>query len=551
MLKRLSVENYALIDRLELCLSSELNIITGETGAGKSILLGALGLVLGNRADTGVLKDGARNCVVEAQFDIEGYDLETFFDDNDIDFDAQTIIRRVITPAEKSRAYVNDLPVQLSVLKELAERLIDIHSQHQSRMVADEGFRIRAVDGIASNSDLTEDYRTQYKAFRQTERQLRALREECEQNKRDEDYIAHQHEQIARLKLREGEIEELEAEQRELSNAEHIQAALGLSVELLGEEEQGALPRLKRSEHALQQVFEAYPRAAEYIERIRPILLELRDMESDMGSEAERVEYNPERLAIVDNRLGAVYALYQKHKVESVEELLTLQKSYADRLALISDSDEAITELERQSNIYREQATELAERISKSRISAGKELACEIEAMLRRLGMESARFECLVEPAGELGADGADKVRFVFSSSGGQVLQPLEKVASGGEVSRVMLALKSIVARNSRLPSIIFDEIDTGVSGRIADAMGDIIAELSRSMQVINITHLPQVAAKGDTHFVVYKDSESGVTRTHIQLLDDKRRIEEIAKMLSGSAVTDAALAQARLLLGK
>lgn len=550
MLERLSIENYALIQQLELELSPSLNIITGETGAGKSILLGALGLIMGNRADTAVLKDSGRNCVIEGLFDMGGYGLETFFDENELDYERHTVIRRIVTPAGKSRAYVNDLPVQLATLRELAAHLIDIHSQNQGVLVADGEFRIRVLDSLADNRGLRAEYGRAYRALREREQELARLREEVGRNRRDEEYMRFRWQQIAALGLHEGELQELEAEQRELSNAEGILAALSEAGGLMENDETGVLAALKTAEAALQRIGGVLEGTSDLAARIHSAYVELKDVSGEVASLAGRIEDNPARLEAVDNRIGAVSDLMRRYGAASSDELLALGNDLATRLEAITDSDAEIAELEAETGALRVTAEGLAAAVTASRTEASALFDEAVGRVLARLGMPSARFVTEITPSGALSPSGADSVRFLFNANGGEGLQSLERIASGGETSRVMLALKSIVARSTKLPTILFDEIDTGVSGKIADAMGRIIAELGDSMQVVNITHLPQVASKGETHFLVYKEASPSGNVTRIRLLDREARVGEIAKMLSGSEVTEAAVAQARALLG-
>lgn len=546
----MSIENYALIQQLELELSPSLNIITGETGAGKSILLGALGLIMGNRADTAVLKDSGRNCVIEGLFDMGGYGLETFFDENELDYERHTVIRRIVTPAGKSRAYVNDLPVQLATLRELAAHLIDIHSQNQGVLVADGEFRIRVLDSLADNRGLRAEYGRAYRALREREQELARLREEVGRNRRDEEYMRFQWQQIAALGLHEGELQELEAEQRELSNAEGILAALSEAGGLMENDETGVLAALKTAEAALQRIGGVLEGTSDLAARIHSAYVELKDVSGEVASLAGRIEDNPARLEAVDNRIGAVSDLMRRYGAASSDELLALGNDLATRLEAITDSDAEIAELEAETGALRVTAEGLAAAVTASRTEASALFDEAVGRVLARLGMPSARFVTEITPSGALSPSGADSVRFLFNANGGAGLQSLERIASGGETSRVMLALKSIVARSTKLPTILFDEIDTGVSGKIADAMGRIIAELGDSMQVVNITHLPQVASKGETHFLVYKEASPSGNVTRIRLLDREARVGEIAKMLSGSEVTEAAVAQARALLG-
>ncbi len=547
MLRHLTVENYALIERLDLTLSPHLNIITGETGAGKSILLGALGLVLGERADIATLKESGKGCVVEGTFDIAPYSLQGFFEENDLDYDDETIIRRVITPAGKSRAYINDLPVTLSLLKELGTKLIDIHSQHHSLMLADEEFRMGIVDAMAENRPLREEYTTHYLALRKAERALADLRERVEAAMKDREYVEFQYGQLSALHLREGELEELESEQRLLDNVERITEALGEGGQMLDEDENGVLARLKKIETSFQKIKEVYAPAEDIAERVRGALVELKDISALLGQGRERIDGDPERAHQVVERIDAIYTLMRKHGVQSVEELIAIERDYAARLGMIVDADENLAKYEQEVATLRKRAIQVATKLTASRVKSAKVLSHKTEEMLARLGMEQSHFVCEVaEEYDNLTPMGANRTNFLFSSSDKFQPQPLERVASGGELSRVMLCLKALVADKTEMPTVIFDEIDTGVSGRVADAMGQIIAELSTLRQVVNITHLPQVASKGETHFRVFKQEGA----TQIKLLTHEERIDEVAAMLSGSNVTEAARAQARTLIG-
>lgn len=550
MLKKLHVENYALIDRLELELGDGLNIITGETGAGKSILLGALGLLLGNRSDSSVMKDAQHNCIIEGEFEIGRYDLEDFFSEHDLDYDPTTIVRRVMSPGGKSRCYINDLPVQVTMLREFGAHLIDIHSQHQSLLIAEDGFRTGMVDSVAAHKPLLAEYAQVYDELRRVEREYLAMKEEAERSRQDEEWLEFQVRQLDDAKLAEGEQADLEARQAELAHAQDIQVALGGSESLLADDENGVLVRLKAVEREIGSIAAYFPRAGELLDRVRTSLVELKDIEAEVSAEAERVESEPGELERVSDRLDMIYSLQQKHKVGSVEELIELHRKYAERLAAITGCDEAMAAMEHRINECSARACKLAEKITAGRKKAGKSISSYVESMLDELGMPSSTFVVDVSSSGSLKRSGVDEIRFLFSSNKGMALAPVEKIASGGEISRVMLALKSLVARSSSLPTIIFDEIDTGVSGRIADAMGRIIEELGHSMQVVNITHLPQVASKGGTHFLVYKETVNGKTSTSIRKLSDDERVGEIAKMISGSDITTAALEQAKLLLG-
>lgn len=550
MLRKLYVENYALIDRLEIGLGEGLNIITGETGAGKTILLGALGLLLGNRGDGSMMKDAQCNCIIEGEFEIGRYGLEAFFSEHDLDYDQHTIVRRVLSPGGKTRCYINDLPVQVTMLKEFGSHLIDIHSQHQSLLLSEDGFRTNIVDSVAGHSLLLSDYAGAYDELRMAERELLRLRDESERSRQDEEWLSFQVRQLDDAKLAEGELAELEARQAELAHAQEIQEALGGSAVMLAEDESGILPRLKAVERDLAGIAGYYPRAEELLGRVRTSLVELKDIEAEISSEAERIDSEPGELERVSGRLDMIYSLLHKHKAGSLEELITLHRQYTARLAAITGSEEAVAEAERRIKECTEKACKLADKITAGRKKAGVVITAHVEKTLAALGMPSSVFTVGIAPAEVLKKTGSDEISFMFSSNKGMTPAPVEKIASGGEVSRVMLALKSLVARSSNLPTIIFDEIDTGVSGRIADAMGNIIEELACNMQVMNITHLPQVASKGNVHFLVYKETVDGRARTSIRRLSDSERVEEIAKMISGTTTTDAAVTQAKLLLG-
>ena len=549
MLRALTIENYVLIDHLEMEIDCSLNIITGQTGAGKSILLGALGLLLGNKAEGGVLRDESRNCVIDGTFDVEPYDLEGFFEENDLDYEPTLTIRRVITPAGKSRSYVNDLPVGQSVLRELGVRLVDIHSQHRNLILSDDKFRIGVVDAIAACGAQVEAYRNVYEQLLSEQRKLANLREEAERNRRDEEWIRFQVEELTAANLREGELARIEAEQNILANSDAIGEAITLSRNALDDEQVGVLLQLKAIEQSMSGVAATYAPASEVYERVHSALLDLKDISSELASAAERIDADPERLAQVVARIDMIYSLQQKHRVTSEEELIALRDKYTSQLQTITTGDERIAELEQRLVELRAEAMRRATEIHDLRAKAAPAIDAELSATLAELGMPSARFTVDVAMQEDLTPMGCDRVAFLFTANAGLAPQPVEKIASGGEISRVMLALKALVARSMRLPTIIFDEIDTGVSGQIADAMGRIIAKLSQSMQVINITHLPQVASKGKTHFVVYKEDTLLGTTTSIRQLSARERIDEIAKMLSGSTVTAAAIEQAKCLL--
>lgn len=550
MLKRLSVENYALIDKLDIEFAPGLNIITGETGAGKSILLGALGLILGNRVESGVLRDPQRNCVVEAEFDLYGYHLEELFDTLNIDYEEPCLIRRVITSAGKSRAYVNDLPVQLTALRAIGERLIDIHSQHQTLLVGESRFQTTLLDSVAEHLPLLEQYRSVYAELNEVKRQYEDLQREADATSKDREYVAYQLEELQAANLHEGEQEELETLLEELSHAVEIKEILMWTSQMLEGDDEGVLTQLKSAEQSIGRLQSVYPQAEQFYQRLHSALLDLKDLASEVSAEGDRIEVDPVRQEQTQERLDLIYSLQQKHKKDSVSGLLALQAEYAARLNGIDSYEERLAELAQRIGVLQEKASKLAADITNGRKNTAPKIEQYVMEQLARLGMASAQLQVDIHPAGELQADGADVIRFLFTANRNTALQPIEKVASGGEMSRLMLALKTLVVSHMQLPTIIFDEIDTGVSGAIADKMGEIVTALGAQLQVINITHLPQVASKGDHHFFVYKEDTPNGTQTRIRELTADERVNEIAKMLSGSAVTQAAVEQARLLLG-
>ena len=545
MLRRLTVENYVLIEQLELELDSHLNIITGETGAGKSILLGALSLLLGAKNEGSALKEATRNCRVEGTFEIKGLNLESFFEENELDYADQTTLTRIITPAGKSRSFVNDIPVQLSQLRELGSRLFDIHSQHRNLILSSEEFRTEALDLVAGNGALLATYRTSYQQLQDARRQLQQLREESAAAHRDEEWLRFQSEELEAAKLRVGEQAEIEADLSILEHADRIGELFTTLRSDLDADETGILSRLKAGESGFLQLRNHYAPAAEYAARLRSVLEELKDLSKTLAYEGERLEADPERLQKLSTRLDLLISLQQKHRVADEAELIVLRDRCREQLAAISHSDEAIVAAEEAVAELEKQTLDLAARLHEARTKAAPQLCNPILQTLQRLGMAETTFEVELQPR-EPGRSGADGVQYLFSANRSARPQPIERIASGGELSRVMLALKVLLSERMQLPTILFDEIDTGVSGRIADAMGEIIAELSSRMQVVDITHLPQVASKGETHFVVYKED----SRTHLRRLSRDERREEIAKMLSGAQITEAALAQAEILLG-
>ena len=544
MLRRLVVENYALIEHLEIEFDSSLNIITGETGAGKSILMGALALLLGAKNDSATIKDNSRACVVEGEFDIARLGLEEAFKELDIDYDHETIIRRTISPSGKSRAFVNDQPVQLADLKQLGAYLIDIHSQHQNLILSSPQFRIHAIDTIAGNGALLAEYGKAFTALQEAKRALAELQSAAKRNADEEDWLRHQAEELRGANLRVGEIEELEQELRTLENADSISEALQKVTQSLDEEVTGVLTTLREAENSLRRVSESYSAAGELIERLHSAAVELKDISATTAYDLERIEANPERLDAVNLRLDLIYTLQRKHRAEGIEELIALRDKYTAQLSAIEHSDELMAEAEQRVAECEKVATSLAVKLHDARVKASPAFAKGVVEILRNVAMADAEFKIAVTPCNPT-ISGADTVDFLFSANASVEPRAIEKIASGGELSRVMLALKTILAQHLALPTIIFDEIDTGISGRTANDVGDIISRLAQSMQVIDITHSPQVASKGSRHFQVYKEQ----SRTHIRPLSQQERVEEIAKMLSGDTITEAALAQAKHLL--
>lgn len=546
MLRRLSVENYALIEQLELELDPHLNIITGETGAGKSILLGALSLLLGAKNEGSATKDATKSCKVEGLFDLTGLGLEPFFEQNELDYETETTLTRIITPAGKSRSFINDVPVQLSLMRELGSRLVDIHSQHQNLVLSSEEFRTSALDTVAGNGALLTDYIARYTALQEARRRLTTLQQEAEAGRKNEEWLRFQSEELEAARLIAGEQSELEAELAILENADKIGELFTTLRNAFDEEETGILSRLKEGEQGMLQIRDHYAPAADYAARLRSVLEELKDMNRSIAAESERIDTDPERLQTKTARLDLLLSLQQKHRCQNEEELIALRDRVRRELAAITHADEAVTAAEEAVQEAQKATLEAATALHNARQAAAPAFAERIIKTLRQLGMADTQFEVRLTDR-EPTPSGMDGVEFLFTANRTTSLQPIERIASGGELSRVMLSLKALLAESMQLPTILFDEIDTGVSGRIADAMGEIIARLSQQMQVVDITHLPQVASKGESHFVVYK-SEG---RTHLRRLTSEERTTEIAKMLSGAEITEAALSQARILLKK
>ena len=551
MLKSLFIQNFVLIDSLDICFNPGFSVITGETGAGKSIILGALSLVLGQRADGKSIKQGADKCVIEAVFDVSKYQLEPFFLGNDLEYDPEScILRRELYASGKSRAFVNDSPVPLAILKELGTKLIDIHSQHQNLLLGDNRFQLRVVDVMAENEILLILYKKEYTRYQGLRKALSALKERAAQSKQEEDYIRFQLDQLEEANLQPNEQEELEQEQESLSHAEEIKSSLYRVSSCLDGEEQGVVSLLKESLSSMDALERYFPRAKEIAERLRSAYIDLNDLASEMEGMIEDVEFNPDRLAWVNERLDSLYALQQKHRVSSVDDLIALRDQFRAQLTDIESFDEQIAALEKQVQDAYKELLQQAAVLSEQRKVAAVAFAQQLVQMVAPLGMPHTRFQVEVVPRKEPESDGMDEIRFLFSANKSMALQPVAQTASGGEISRLMLCIKAMIAGFTALPTIIFDEVDTGVSGDIADKMGHIMQDLGSKMQVFAITHLPQIAAQGEAHYFVYKEDVKDRTLTRIRPLDKEERIREVARMLSGSALTEASLANAKDLLG-
>lgn len=550
MLKSLFIQNFVLIDNLDISFDKGLSVITGETGAGKSIILGALSLVLGARADGKSIKKDSDKCIIEATFDISLYNLEEFFMQNDLEYDAKNcILRRELFSSGKSRAFVNDSPVSLTVLKELGNRLIDIHSQHQNLLLGDNRFQLKVTDVMAENDILLILYRKEYSRYVSLKRELKDLTESAIQSRQEEDYVRFQLEQLTEASLKTGEQDELEQEQETLSHAEEIKGSLYKITEILQGEEQSVVQLLKEAVTTADSIERYYPAAKEIVGRLRSAYIDLNDLSSDTDSQKDEVDFNPERLDWVNERLNELYSLLQKHRVSTVEELIEIRARFEKQLSVIDSFDEQIEILNKQLNQSRQELLQQAAVISAQRHVAARHISSRLVEMIIPLGMPNTRFEVQVAPKTEPDNDGMDEISFMFAANKSGDLQPVAQTASGGEISRLMLCIKAMIAGTTALPTIIFDEVDTGVSGDIADKMGDIMQELGTKMQVMTITHLPQIAAKGREHYFVYKEDTADRTITRLRKLSDADRVREVARMLSGSALTEAAIANAKELL--
>lgn len=551
MLLELHISNYALIDELDIRFYKGFNIITGETGAGKSIVLGALGLVMGQRADLNVLQDKDRKCMVEAHFNIKGYKLKPFFEQEELDYDDLAILRREISPAGKSRAFINDTPVNLKLMQELSMRLIDIHSQHQNLELGNQSFQLNLVDMVAANQALLTEYETVYKASRKQAKLLNDLKAEAEKARADLDYFRFQFQQLDEARLKENEQTELEAEQSTLEHAEEIKTTFGQFAEEMEGEEQGLLRKLKEHLAQFTRLAAVMPKAKDMADRLNSCYLELRDMVADCTDIAERTEHDPERIQLLAQRLDLIYSLQQKFRVGSMDELLALKDEFGTKINQINSFDEEIEEAAQKLEVLQAQVNELAAKLSQRRQSVSGKITASVEEVLQKLGMLNAVFQLRFDALGEAGLSGIDNLSFAFSANKNGQPQDIAKIASGGELSRVMLAIKSLITDSKALPTIIFDEIDTGISGEVALKMGSILKQMSENIQLINITHLPQIAGKGEHHFKVYKYDQADRTHTSIRQLAEEERVDELAQMLSGANASETARKTALELLGR
>ena len=551
MLQSIFIQNYALIDRLDITFESGFSVITGETGAGKSIILGAIGLLLGQRADVKAIRNGASKCIVEAKFNISSYGMEEFFRLNDMEYDSdECIIRREVSTSGKSRAFINDTPASLAQMKTLGEKLIDVHSQHQNLLINKEGFQLNILDILAQNHNELAGYQAEYNEYRKACRELEECIRKAEETRKEEDYIRFQLQQLEEAELKEDEVASLEQEAETLTHAEDIKEGLYRAAYKTGGDE-GCVTLIKESINSLQSISKVYPPAEEWRERLESCYIEMKDIAQDIENAQEEVEFNPSRMDFVNSRLNMIYSLMQKHHVKTDKELIEISEGYRQQLDMISSSDERISELEsRKAGLY-DSVLKKAAILTDLRKQSAEKIEQQMETLLIPLGMPNVRFAVEMSPRKEPDANGMDGVNFLFSANKNGTLQNVASIASGGEIARVMLSLKAMIAGAVKLPTIIFDEIDTGVSGSIAEKMALIMQDMGKqNRQVLSITHLPQIAARGKVHYKVYKEDDETSTNSHIRRLSDEERIDEIANMLSGSTMTEAARNNARALLG-
>ena len=552
MLKQLYIKNFTLIDELNIAFNSGFSVITGETGAGKSIILGAINLLLGQRADTKVIKADKDKCVIEAHFNLSEYGMDQFFADNDIDYDSEDcIIRREINKNGKSRAFVNDMPVQLTLMRELGEMLVDIHSQHQNLLLQKENFQLNVVDIIAHDEQERKNYQESFKAYRKAHTDLKQLEENIAQGKENEEFMRFQFNEIEKANLKADEQENIEQETEQLSHSEEIKEALFEADGLLTGEERGAVEQVKRAANRLHAIEQVYPNAKELAERLDNCHIELKDIAQEISRDTDHIEFDPARLDQLNERLDTIYSLQQKFHVSTIAELLQIKEELGKQLGNIDNSEELLEETRQRVNQLEQLCHEKAEMLTRKREKAALLVEKEMANRLVPLGIPNVRFQIQLTVK-ELSEDGRDKIAFLFSANRSTPLQPVSQVASGGEIARVMLSLKAMISGAVQLPTIIFDEIDTGVSGRVAEMMAQIMQEMGQhNRQVISITHLPQIAALGTTHYKVSKEETNEGTVSHMRQLTNDERIQEIAQMLSGSNISAEAISNAKALLKK
>ena len=552
MLKHISIRNFALIEHVEVDFSAGFSVITGETGHGKSVFLGAISMLLGQRSDAKSIREGADRCVIEGCFDIADFAMQGWFEENDLDYDSECIVRREVAVSGRSRAFVNDTPVSVAQLKELGARLVDIHSQHQNLLLGDRNYQLRVLDILSGNSAQLDNYRKQYDVYQSLNGELKKLKEVLENSRRDEDWLRFQLEELESAAITDGELESLEEEVQELSHAEEIQAALYGACAGIDGDETNLLQALRESATALSRISAHYGAAGELSDRLENCYIELKDCCSEIAQRAERVQYSPDRLEFVERRLALIYGLLKKHRVETVGELQALTGDFASRLDRIVCGDDDILDLERRIGVLGKQLETIASEITDTRKASAAQLQQQIVGLLVNLGMPMIRFEVDFAATDGFTPLGCDVVTFLFSANSSSAPQPLCDVASGGEMARVMLALKSLVASGTSQPTLIFDEVDTGVSGVLAERMGKMMQQMGcASRQVLSITHLPQVAALGSRHYKVHKEETVNGTVTDIVELEQQERVREIAQMMSGEVLTDAAISAANLLLSQ
>ena len=552
MLKQLYIKNFTLIDELDIDFQSGFSVVTGETGAGKSIILGAIGLLLGNRADAKLLKAGEERCVIEAHFDLRRYELEPFFTENDIDYDANDcIVRREVNASGKSRAFVNDTPVSLTMMRELGEQLVDIHSQHQNLLLSKEDFQRSVVDIIAADKAMLDKYRQKFHDFRQAEKDYEIFREEVAKNQQSADFMRFQLNELLDARLQDDEQEQLEQQRDTMSHAEDIKSVLYEAETTLSNDENGIVSRTQKIARQMGELARFYPTANDLSERLSTCHIELKDIADEIGKELENIDFDPRQLDSINQRLDLIYSLQKKHQATTMAELIAIRDDLNQKLSHIENSDEELALLRQKANALQQESQAKAKKLTALRTKAARQVEKEVLERLVLLGIPNVRFKIELSEK-PLSADGADKIVFLFSANKSTPMQPVSEVASGGEIARVMLSLKAMISGTVKLPTIIFDEIDTGVSGRVAEQMAHIMREMGENdRQVVSITHLPQIAATGTTHYKVSKNETKNGTKTTMKRLSDAERIEEIAQMLSGSKITEAAIENAKQLLNQ